>query len=244
MRRHIGRDVHTLSCTKVGRRNMILVVLASCIAWMRSGGPLAERAVRTLIVTILVAGMTTIIAGSVPVAEIPLGTNETLRVMPGSAFPFTIQQYRDYDADLFSYRIVIGWPDGVTIYETALAEDQSHLIHWANFWAMAALGSWMLVGSVATIAFLSALQYKRGGIREVKPAKTARSDLILLIPLSAFSVSFVLYRLAGAPPFLPGQLFFDIGFAGLFMSLLLFMILLLIPASSQLKREVNQKERE
>jgi hypothetical protein len=207
---------------------MILVALAAGIAWTRSGGRLAESAVRTLAVIALVSGMTTIIAGSVPVAEIPVGANETLRVMPGAAFPFTIQQYRDYDAGVFSYRVVIGWPDGVSIYETAMAEDQSHLIRWSRYWTMAALASWMLVGGILTTAFLSALQYKRNGSRSIERTKTDGRNLLLLIPLSIFTASFVLYRFAGNPPFLPGQLFFGIGFLGLFLGLASFLLVLAI----------------
>jgi len=67
--------------------------------------------------------MTVITTGSIPVVEIPTGPNQEFRMMPPTAFPFTMQQYRDYDSNQFYYRIVIGWPTGIPIYEWGIEND-------------------------------------------------------------------------------------------------------------------------
>ena len=58
-----------------------------------------------------------------------VGTEDVLRVQPPSTFPFTMQQHRDYEAGQFFYRIVIGWPDGLPVYEFPQSPDQSEFIH-------------------------------------------------------------------------------------------------------------------
>lgn len=212
---------------------MILVVLACVIAWARIGRRMTERVVGALLACLLVSGMTAIIAGSVPVVEIPTGPNQELRVMPPTAFPLAIQQHRDYDTDQFYYRIVLGWPDGIPVYQTVPTDDQSHLIRWTGFGMMVVLGLWMLLGGMLTVAFMSALQWRRNICKHNERAKGNRRKLLLMVSLSTFSASFLLYRFAGMPPFLPGALVFDVGFWGLHIGLGLFIIALLVPRSSQ-----------
>ncbi|MFQ5834114.1 MAG: hypothetical protein ACE5H4_15525 [Candidatus Thorarchaeota archaeon] len=65
--------------------------------------------------------------------EFQVDTERMLRVQPPGAFPFTMQQYRDYEADQFFYRIVIGWPDGRPVYEFPQSPDQSEFIHLQHY---------------------------------------------------------------------------------------------------------------
>ena len=101
---------------------------------------------RTAIVGILITGITVAAAASLPIIEIPTGSDQELRVMPPTAYPFTMQQYRDYNTDQFYYRIVLGWPDGIPLYQGATMDDQSEYIHLAHLGAGVLLGLYMTAG--------------------------------------------------------------------------------------------------
>ncbi len=139
---------------------MIVVAFACIFVWKHRRGNIAKRLDVLVAVAVLVTGLTFITAVFPPIVEIPTGPNQELRVMPPTAFPFTMQQYRDYDSDQFNYRIVIGWPDGVPIFEGVTTDDQSEFIHLAHFYTAMILGAYMVVGLtvILTIVYLFALR--------------------------------------------------------------------------------------
>lgn len=142
---------------------MIIVALACYLVWKQERGNIAKRIDVLVAVAVLVTGLTFITAVSPPIVEIPTGPNQELRVMPPFAFPFTMQQYRNYDLQQFYYRIVIGWPDGIPIYEGVATDDQSEFMHFAYFYTAILLGGHMVVGLmvIIVIVYLFALRRQR-----------------------------------------------------------------------------------
>lgn len=138
---------------------LILVALVGILAWKYLDGSFVKRAIKLFLITTLVTGLSVVPTGTILV-EIPLGSNPVIfhspvmRVMPPTTFPFTMQQYRDYDLNQFYYRIVIGWPDGIPIYEGGPMDDQSEYIHLAHLQTTILLGAYVFVGQLAILALI------------------------------------------------------------------------------------------
>ena len=152
---------------------MILVIVACFLAWRYfSNGP-TQKIMRIAIVGLIMTGITTAIAASLPITEVPIGSTQELRVMPPTAFPFTMQQYRDYDSNQFYYRIVLGWPDGIPIFKGTTQDDQSEYIHLAHLNTGILLGEYMLVGLVSILAVVSLFEARKVKTRDVKTTAAA-----------------------------------------------------------------------
>lgn len=210
---------------------MILIVLACLGAWSRLGESRTKRAYAALFAGVLVAGMTTFTAASVPILEIPIGPEQELRVMPPTAFPFTIQQHRDYDTNQFYYRIVIGWPDGIQIFRTVATDDQSEFIHWTHFGMMVILGLYMLASVPFIVAGLVHLDPGKGRARIEEEKYDDRRVGFLAGALLLFIVSAFLYFFDLAIPYWTRHIVFITAFWGLYIGLGLFLIALLVPSS-------------
>jgi len=117
-------------------------------------GNIAKRVDVLVAIVAIVTGMTIITAASIPIVAISTGPNQELRVMPPTAFPITMQQYRDYDLGQFYYRIVIGWPDGIPIYEGVENYDQSEFIHLAHLNTAMLLGAYEIAGVMAILVIV------------------------------------------------------------------------------------------
>ncbi len=222
----------------------MLVVLACLGAWSRLGGSRTKRAYETLFVGVLMAGMTAFTATSIPIIEIPIGPEQELRVMPPTAFPFTIQQHRDYDTNQFYYRIVIGWPDGIQIFRTVATDDQSEFIHWTHFGMMVILGLYMLVSVPFTVAGLIRFEpgKKRAAVEDEK--RNDRRIGLLMGALLLFAVSAFFYLFDLAIPYWTRHIVFIAAFSGLYIGLGLFLIALLLPSSRKAKSSVAELESE
>ena len=133
---------------------MILAVLVCMYAWKRLRGKLLGRAIRMALIAVFITGMVAITAGSIPIIEIPTGPNQELRVMPQTAFPFTMQQFRDYDTGQFYYRIVVGWPNGFPIYQALPIDDQSEFIIRAHLYVTVLLGEAVSAGLMMSLSVL------------------------------------------------------------------------------------------
>ncbi|MHA2322149.1 MAG: hypothetical protein ACXACG_10895 [Candidatus Thorarchaeota archaeon] len=169
---------------------MILPVIVCILAWNRVQGKLFERALGISLVAVLITGLTVATAGSIPVIEIPTGPNQELRVMPFTAFPFTMQQHRNYDTNQFYYRIVIGWPNGPPIYEGLEVDDQSEFIHQTHFYTAILLGEDIAAGLLMSLSVLFVSQRRQK--RENDDLKQ-RNIAQLLLPMSIFSLSLFLF---------------------------------------------------
>jgi len=211
---------------------VIFIVLSCFVVWSRMRGKLIEKTIGLTIIAVLLTGMTVITAGSIPVVEIPTGLNQELRVMPPTAFPFTMQQFRDYDANQFYYRIVIGWPNGIPIYEGIAMDDQSEFIHLAHLHVGVLLGEYVSAGIMMTLAviFLFELQRRKQDQDETNDINV-KFLVKFSIPVIIFSISFVLFLFPEVLSFLPGHFIFAIGFWGMFVGFGAFLFFLFIPNS-------------
>ncbi|MHA2262517.1 MAG: hypothetical protein ACXAEN_09030 [Candidatus Thorarchaeota archaeon] len=211
---------------------MIFVVLACVFAWKRLQGELIERAVGIAIISVLVTGMTVITAGSVPVAVVRTGPNEVLRVMPPTAVPFTMQQYRNYDTNTFYYRIVIGWPNGIPIYEGMEIDDQSEYIIPAHLYVAVLLGAYMAAGTVMALAVVFLLGLRRRNQDQNETNDFNLNYLVKFFKIGAiFSISLAMFLFPDVFPFLPSRFIFEIGFWGLFVGLGVCIFFLFMPNS-------------
>ena len=140
---------------------MIFVIIACAIAWKYVDGNPVQKTLRIALVGFVVAGISTVLAASLPITEITLGSDQELRVMPPTAFPLTTQQYRDYDTSQFYYRIVIGWPNGVPIFKSVTMDDQSEFIHLAHLNTGILLGEYMMAGLVGILAIIYLFEVRR-----------------------------------------------------------------------------------
>ncbi len=139
---------------------MILVIVTMVVVWM------ALRRHRTSSFMILAAiglasaSLVTVGGSTAAVTEIPLGSEQALRVFSAAAFPFTIQQHRDYAMDTYHCAIVIGYPDGVSLVESPDKPDQSEFIHFDHYLFTAYLGALSLTAMAATLVALALLERK------------------------------------------------------------------------------------
>ncbi len=125
---------------------MLAVTLVSVCAWVRFRQHPQYQKQLVPLIAILAVGMT-VLTGSIGLmVDFPLDSDRTLRVLPSTMFPLTMQQFRDYEAHQFSYRIVVGWPDGIPIYESELRDDRGESFMWEHLSATVVLGAYALLG--------------------------------------------------------------------------------------------------
>jgi len=152
---------------------MILVIVACFLAWRYFSNEPIQKILRIAVVGLIMTGITTAVATSLPITEVSLGPTQELRVMPPTAFPFTMQQYRDYDSNQFYYRIVLGWPDGIQIYKGITQDDQSEYIHLAHLNTGILLGEYMFLGLVSILAVVSLLKARKVKTEDAKTTVAA-----------------------------------------------------------------------
>ena len=137
---------------------MIFVAIVCLLVWKSVQGERKSRLIRVGVVGVLITGLVAITAASLPMMEIPTGPDQELRVMPPAGFPFTMQQFRDYDTNQFTYRIVLGWPDGIPLFEGMLTDDQSEYIHLAHLVTAEILTVYLLIGTVIVLGSIYILE--------------------------------------------------------------------------------------
>ncbi|TFG32820.1 hypothetical protein EU527_09320 [Candidatus Thorarchaeota archaeon] len=140
---------------------MLFVVIACVFAWLRLNGNTSQKLIRIALIGIVISGITVVLSASIPIISVPLGTEQELRVMPPTTFPLTMQQYRDYDADLFYYRIVLGWPDGLPVFEGVPFDDQSEFILRAHLNTGILLGGYMIAGLATLLVIIYLLELRK-----------------------------------------------------------------------------------
>ncbi|MFW9808496.1 MAG: hypothetical protein ACFFE6_03855 [Candidatus Thorarchaeota archaeon] len=224
---------------------MIFVVLACIIAWNRQNNTIVNKTLRITIIAVLVTGLVAITSGSFPIVEIPAGSNQELRVMPPSAYPFTMQQYRDYDTNQFYYRIVIGWPDGLPIFQSLAMDDQSEFINLTHLYIGVLLGEYIVTGSLMVIAGLVFFEQLKRIKDQVKTSYLSGNYLLsFIISLAILSISIIKLAFPMTLSFLPSsfllsQIILDIGFWAIFMALGVYVLFLFLPKSRQPQHVAN-----
>lgn len=145
---------------------MLIVIVIVVIAWLLASESMTEKIVVPLSVGLITSYIVAVLASFPPIITIPLSENEAIRVFSPVAYPFCIQQYRNYDANLFSYVISFGWPEGIPLLQSALQEDQSHFIHAQHYFSGLYLGLILLVFVVALVGILTLIDRKNLIVRK------------------------------------------------------------------------------
>lgn len=145
---------------------MLIVIVIVVIAWLLASESMTEKIVVPLSVGLITSYIVAVLASFPPIITIPLSENEAIRVFSPVAYPFCIQQYRNYDANLFSYMISFGWPEGIPLLQSALQEDQSHFIHAQHYFSGLYLGLILLVFVVALVGILTLIDRKNLIVRK------------------------------------------------------------------------------
>ena len=186
---------------------MILAVIVLAITWKHLKSTSINRAIKMALVAVVITAFTAITAGSFPIVEISTGSNQELRVMPPTAFPFTMQQYRDYDTSQFYYRIVVGWPNGLPLYEGMAVDDQSEFILRTHLYIAVLLGEDISAGLMISLSVLSFIEKRREQERITQ----------LGSPLVVLSVAVLFFIIPDLLSFVSPSLWFRIVFWGLFV---------------------------
>lgn len=148
---------------------MILVVALLVAIWLLVDYQAKSKLYFLLSAGLLLSYIIAMSANLPPILDLPLESNTALRTFPPYAFPFTIMQYRDYDAGLFNYIISLGWPEGIPIYQFPIYDDQSEYIHYQNYQAGLMIGIILLISAI--LAACSLINLDKRGILSTRRAK-------------------------------------------------------------------------
>lgn len=167
---------------------LLLVIFVVVIAWLLLDKTGIEMTVFLLSVGLITSYIVAVMASLFPITEILLGENEVLRVFSPAAFPFCIQQYRDYSAELFRYSICFGWPEGVPLLQFHLLDSQSEFIHMEHYRSGLSLGLFLLLGMAVLVGILTIIDS-----RYAIPRKKLKFASLLLIFLQLALIVLLVY---------------------------------------------------
>jgi fucose 4-O-acetylase-like acetyltransferase len=181
---------------------LLIVIVAVVIAWLLASESIAEKIVIPLSVGLVISYIVAVMASFPPIMTIPFGENEAIRAYSPVAYPFCIQQYRNYDAHLFSYAVIFGWPEGTPLLQFALQEDQSHLMHAQHYLSGLSLGLLLLLVVIVLVGTLSLIERKSAitrGSGKSSILLLVSQQLTLVILIASLYVSGnIIYPLGGA----------------------------------------------
>ena len=169
----------------IGWVQLIVVAIVVILMWLcvRDFREM-DKIVILLSTGLLISYIIAVLANLPPIIDIWLNENEALRTFPAHAYPFCIQQYRDYGAGLFSYALVIGWPEGIPVMQLALTDDQSEFIHMQHYFTGLILGIVLLVVVVILVSVLTVID-KKGLLANMKRSV---SPHYIFIPLQIYLI--------------------------------------------------------
>lgn len=173
----------------------MLIILGVIIAtWILIGPITRKRMVSLLSVGLIISYIIAVMASMPPIIEVSLAEDEVLRAFSPAAYPFCIQQYRNYDSHIFSYAISLGWPEGMPLLQLASQDDQSEFIHIQHYLAGLSLGLLLLLIMAVLVGILAWVDRRGMFVRRQRT-----SSLLLLILLqSALIILSALQLLAGS----------------------------------------------
>lgn len=158
---------------------MILVVILLVVIWFLID-PQAKHKLPFLLSAGLILSYVIAVSASLPpILDISLENNTALRAFPPYAFPFTILQYRDYDAGLFNYILALGWPEGIPLFQFPVTDDQSEYISMQHYSAGLLVGVLLLLSAIVTIYILIELD-KRGILSDKRAGVSPVYILVVL----------------------------------------------------------------
>jgi len=213
--------------------DMFVILLVCLGAWAHLGRRYRNRSKMVIVIGVVAVVVTVLTASLPPIIDYPLGSNQVLRVYPPTAYPFTMQQYRDYDASSFHYRIVVGWPDGVQIYSHASTPDQSEFMHIQRFLTTVALCGYVATGLLLSIPIVIAWEWRsRSDLEDVvvKPTSLIGEYIIrLVVALIVICMGLLMVFAPHLVPIAPELIVYGIGKTITFAGWVLYVCSALLP---------------
>lgn len=206
---------------------MFVVIIVVVVVWVLIRQDKESRLALLLLAGLLSTYLVSVLAYMPPITEIALGAEEELRVFSPVAYPFSVQQYRDYAVRGFRYSIVLGWPRGLPVIQFPLLHDQSEFIHGQAYYSGLIMGMLGLGIVLATVISLGLLDSHRSPPREPKLTPA----YLVLVPLQI-----ALVLLMGALGASGGTIYVAGGVIVLVVSL--------IPAISEMSKQEPTEEEE
>lgn len=212
----------------------MLVVMLVCVgAWMRLGKSYPRRIIVVVVLGIVAVGATTLTGSIPPITDYPMGQDQALRVYPPTAFPFTLQQHRDYDAGLFHYRIVLGWPDGLQVFAFNPRSDQSEYMAFQKALATLVLGGCLAIGLLFSVPVILGLEKYSGVGRESTRAEKAslldKRFIGILFSLVLMGIGSTLMWIDKVVSIMPGYIAYNSGLTIIFLGWVLFVCFAVLP---------------
>ena len=181
---------------------LLIVIVTIVVAWLLAGESITEKIIVPLSVGLVISYIVAVMASLPPIVNIPLGEDEAIRVFSPVAYPLCIQQYRNYDANLFSYTISFGWPEGFPLLKIGLMDDQSEFIHAAHYFSGLFLGLVLLLFVVTLVGILTLVERNRVIARKQRKSSAqlliALQLALLFLMLNLYLFGSIIYPLGGA----------------------------------------------
>jgi len=138
----------------------MLPTMAICIiTWvaLRRRPPLVRASV--VAVALLASVLTAWTSISVLISRQPVGPNQEVTFFAPTSFPLSMVGYHDFAARQFNYRMVLGWPDGWTLWGGQLTDDQSEFMKLQRYEMAALFAITSFAAASLTILALVAANY-------------------------------------------------------------------------------------
>jgi len=212
----------------------MLVVMLVCVGtWMRLGKSYPHRIIVVVVLGIVAVGATTLTGSIPPITDYPMSQDQALRVYPPTAFPFTLQQHRDYDAGLFHYRIVLGWPNGLQVFAFNPTSDQSEFMHFQKALATLVLGGCLAIGLLFSVPVILGLEkyywVSRESTRAEKASLLDKRFIGILFSLILMGIGFTLMWIDKVISIMPGYIAYYSGITIIFLGWGLFVCFAVLP---------------
>ena len=217
----------------VAGTDMFVILLVCLGAWVHLGRRYRNRSKMVIVIGVVTVVVTVLTASLGPIIDYPLGSNQALRVFLPTTYPFTMQQYRNYDASSFYYRIVVGWPDGVQIYSHEPTPDQGEFIRIQHFLTTAVLSGYVAIGLLVSIPIIIVWEERSRRNSEdvvVKPSSLIGEYIIrLVVALIIISMGLLMVFAPHLVPIVPEHIVFGIGLTITFAGWVLYVCSALLP---------------
>jgi len=180
---------------------MIVVYAVIVIVWLLIRSKDEGKSEILFIVGLITCYIIAVMASLSPITEFQLDESVELRTFSPAAYPFCIQQLRNYTAYTIRYSLYFGWPEGILLFESATWDNQSEFIHFLHYSFGLMLGLILLFSTFLLVGFLTLIDKKGVFVRD-KPIITALPILIIL------QLSLILLLIS---PLLFGNVIYGIG---------------------------------
>jgi len=134
--------------------------------------------------------------------QIVVNSDEVYRAFSSLTYPFTMEQYRNYDANLFYYLIRLGSHDGPVFIQFPATQYQGEFIHSQHHFSVAVLGLLTMLGPMLVVIlsyvmdrFSSPLSYE-STTRIIFPLFIVQV-LIIIVMIVSYFIGALIYLATG-----------------------------------------------